>query len=152
MPRPCKRRRICALPGTRSFGPMEGCAGGPEPVRMTVDEFEAIRLIDLESLTQEQCAVQMEVARTTAQTIYNSARVKLARCLVEGRRLLIEGGDYILCGESSCPGGCCRREGAASCAVPGCRRGCGTAQNISQTEPGRSKTGGEESHENCSDL
>ena len=32
---------------------------------MTLDEFEAVRLIDLEGLSQQECAQQMEVARAT---------------------------------------------------------------------------------------
>lgn len=64
---------------------------------MTLDEYETIRLIDLDGLTQEECARQMDVARTTAQAIYNSARRKLAQCLVEVRELHIEGGEYVLC-------------------------------------------------------
>jgi len=64
---------------------------------MTVDEYEAIRLIDLEGLTQEECAKQMNVARTTVQGIYAEARKKLARSLVDGKILLIEGGEYRLC-------------------------------------------------------
>lgn len=109
MPRPCKRRRICRLPGCRSFGPMEG-DGGHSRISMTVDEFEAVRLIDLEGLTQEACAARMAVARTTAQAIYNSARLKLAQFLVYEGELRIEGGDYELCdgasGQDLCP--CCR--------------------------------------------
>ena len=64
---------------------------------MVVDEYEVIRLIDLEGLTQEQCAGQMEVARATVQAIYASARKKLAECIVLGRRLKIDGGDIQLC-------------------------------------------------------
>ena len=114
MPRPCKRRRICALPRCGAFGP--GTTGAEEkgPVVMTLDEYETIRLIDLEGLTQAECAQQMNVARTTVQAIYNTARFKLAQCLVQEQNLLIQGGDYVLCEEShtqcggSCPG-CCHK-------------------------------------------
>lgn len=62
MPRPCKRRRICALPGFIRFGAMDVPARGKHLIHMTVDEYEAIRLIDLERLTQEACARRMGVA------------------------------------------------------------------------------------------
>lgn len=97
MPRPCKRRRICVLPSCARFGPMEEGESSEPAVWMTVDEFESIHQIDLEGLTQEQCAQRMNIARTTAQAIYNCARTKLAQCLVYGRELRIEGGDYVLC-------------------------------------------------------
>ena len=115
MPRPCKLRRICALPAYGRFVPADagaGEAGDARAVEMTVDEFEAIRLIDLEGLRQEECAARMNVARTTAQAIYNSAREKLARCLVYGCELRIGGGEYILC------------DGAQECACSGCKRRC----------------------------
>lgn len=108
MPRPCKRRRICAMPSCGSFGPREGTAQ-TAPVEMTLDEFETIRLIDLEGMTQEQCAAQMSVARTTVQAIYNSARAKLAECLVNGRELAIGGGDVFICDGSASGCGCARR-------------------------------------------
>lgn len=116
MPRPCKRRRVCALPRCGRFGPMEQTAGERQAVTMALDEFESIRLIDLEGLTQEQCAERMGVARTTAQAIYNSARIKLAECLVNQKELTIKGGNYVLCDGSAqgCGQPChCRRRGAA---------------------------------------
>ena len=103
MPRPCKRRRICTEPDYNWFGPLHLQEGhqhqgdGLPAVTITLDEFETIRLIDLEGLTQEQCAGRMGVARTTAQAIYNSARSKVAECLVRQRELHICGGDYELC-------------------------------------------------------
>ena len=109
MPRPCKRRRICELPACERFGPKG--AVECQSITMTLDEYETIRLIDLEGLTQEQCAAQMNVARTTAQSIYNSARVKLADCLVHQKELCITGGDYVLCDENNDPCGCPHRCG-----------------------------------------
>ena len=82
MPRPLKRRRICAEPSCGRFGPMEGACVQRPMVTMALDEFESIRLIDLEGLTQEECAARMNVARTTVQAVYASARAKVAECLV----------------------------------------------------------------------
>ena len=63
---------------------------------MTLDEFETIRLLDREGLTQEQCAEKMGIARTTVTAIYESARRKVADALVDGKQLLIRGGNYRL--------------------------------------------------------
>lgn len=112
MPRPKKCRSVCALPRTKAFWP-EGESDPGEAVVLTVEEYEAIRLIDREGLSQEQCSEQMQVARTTVQQIYACARKKLADALVCGLPLRIAGGDYRLCsgGRSSCGHGpCCRRK------------------------------------------
>lgn len=110
MPRPKKCRKVCQLPRTQAFHPSEG-EKREEWVSLSVDEYEAIRLIDLEGFSQEACSSYMQVARTTVQAIYTSARKKLAMMLVEGRPLRIEGGDYQLCdgNEKFCDCGGCRR-------------------------------------------
>ncbi len=41
-----------------------------ESIRMTVDEYEALRLLDDEGLTQEVCAIRMNIARTTVTAIW----------------------------------------------------------------------------------
>jgi predicted DNA-binding protein (UPF0251 family) len=112
MPRPRKWRRVCSLPDRSRFGPLDMRAAAPDTVNMTVDEYETIRLIDLNGLTQEQCAAQMGVSRTTVQSIYAGARQKLAQALVGGRVLSITGGEYRLCDGQGrhCGGvGCHRR-------------------------------------------
>ncbi|MCC8078720.1 MAG: DUF134 domain-containing protein [Oscillospiraceae bacterium] len=97
MGRPTKCRTICRFPQTLEFAPADS-GRGLEPVIMTVDEYETIRLIDKEGLSQEECSQRMQIARTTAQKIYDCARKKLATVLVEGLPLRIEGGEYRLCG------------------------------------------------------
>lgn len=96
MPRPRKCRKICHYPQTLHFLPAEG-AEGKEPIILTLDEYEAVRLIDKEGMSQEQCGELMNIARTTVQLIYTSARKKLADALVDGLPLTIAGGDYQLC-------------------------------------------------------
>ena len=113
MPRPRKCRKVCCMPERNLFGALNIKNINTEVILMTVDEYETIRLIDLEEMTQEECAEKMDVARTTIQRIYNDARKKLAKSLVEGKILKIQGGDYILCdkGEPLCRyKKCCKRK------------------------------------------
>ncbi|MDF2566928.1 MAG: hypothetical protein K0R90_384 [Oscillospiraceae bacterium] len=111
MPRPRKWRKVCCLPESNRFGPLNTAPDSENYVVMTVDEYESIRLIDLEEFTQEECANQMNIARTTVQAMYNDARKKLAESLVNGKVLWIEGGEYRLCdgGGEACGSGGCRR-------------------------------------------
>lgn len=114
------------MPGSSRFGPLEGAPQG-EIIEMTVDEYEAIRLIDLLGRTQEECARQMGVARTTIQMIYDGARRKLARSLVEGRQLCIRGGEYLLC---PLAGNCCRKNcEKQDCQGRPCSKKCGGTDN-----------------------
>lgn len=113
MPRPMKWRKVCCLPERNKFGPIGEKLDENSYIRMTVDEYEAIRLIDLERFTQEECAKQMNVARTTVQGIYVEARRKLAESLVNGIVIMIEGGEYRLCNGL----------------VKGCGRGCHKRRN-----------------------
>lgn len=97
MPRPVKRRLVCNLPDYALYGPLKNISTANEIIVMSIEEYETIRLIDSEGLDQEQCAENMEVARSTVQRIYNDARKKIAASLVNGKTLKIEGGNYEIC-------------------------------------------------------
>ncbi len=96
MPRPARSRRICAEPQVKAFSPDSPVCR--EPILLTLDEYEVIRLVDLQQRTHEQCAAQMDISRSTVQEIYESARRKLAACLVHGKPLRIGGGNCRICG------------------------------------------------------
>ena len=84
MPRPPRCRRICGIPKIDAFYP-SGCEDA-EPILLTLDEYEVIRLVDLERQTHEQCAAQMDISRSTVQEICESARRKIAAVLSTGSR------------------------------------------------------------------
>ena len=109
MARPIRCRRICFEPKYNTFVPYG--TTGTEQVLLTVDEFEAVRLIDYEKKTHEQCARQMRISRTTVTEIYERARTKIADCIVSGKTLYISGGNYALCDGSAwrCCGKKCSR-------------------------------------------
>ena len=110
MARPEKSKRICMMPSTVHFFSRGGTgnAAGDEgsPVTLTIEEFETVRLIDYSGLTQQECADQMHVARTTVQRLYTEARSKIAHFLVDGSSLSICGGNYEVCQNSE---RCCKK-------------------------------------------
>lgn len=128
MPRPRKWRKVCCLPGRDLYGPLNGSETENEIISMTVEEYEAIRLIDLEGMTQEECAEKMQVARATVQNIYKDARNKIAESLVNGNFIKIEGGDYRLYSESE------RRHGCEKCRRNRCERNFVEEQNDNEEE------------------
>jgi predicted DNA-binding protein (UPF0251 family) len=73
-----------------------------EEVLMTLDEFEAMRLADLEGHYQEQAAELMGVSRATFSRIVETARRKVADVLVHGKALRIEGGQVEVEGRRCC--------------------------------------------------
>lgn len=105
MPRPRKQKIICSMPECSVFGP-QGAGETGDPVVLSVEEYETIRLIDHEGMDQAQCANELGVARSTVQRLYTDARAKIAKSLVDGRILNIRGGDYKLCPKHKDPSLC----------------------------------------------
>ena len=94
MARPRNCRRVGLMPGSDYFKPRGIPLSMLEEVILTVDEFEAIRLADLDGLYQEQAAEKMKVSRPTFGRIIEAAHKKMADALVKGKALKIEGGKF----------------------------------------------------------
>ena len=86
---------VCGQPVATVYKPAGIPARELEWTQLTLDEFEAIRLVDGERLDQETVAAQMGVSRPTVTRILASARTKIAQVLTHGQALLIEGGPII---------------------------------------------------------
>lgn len=96
MGRPQKSRIVACNPGASYFKPRGVPLREIEEVRLTIDQMEAIRLADLEGLSQEEAGGKMGVSRATFGRIVQQARRIVAEALVHGKAILMEGGNYEL--------------------------------------------------------
>jgi predicted DNA-binding protein (UPF0251 family) len=96
MARPTKWRKIENIPTVPYFIPSDRDFPEADKNILKLEELEAIRLKDLEGMEQEECAARMEVSRPTFQRILISAREKIADSLINGKSILIEGGNFTL--------------------------------------------------------
>ncbi|MCP4257941.1 MAG: DUF134 domain-containing protein [Planctomycetes bacterium] len=94
MPRPFKCRQIGCKPDISYFKPRGIPVTRLEEVILTMDEFESVRLADLEGMYQDDAAKKMNSSRQTFGNIVNSARKKIAEALVKGKAIKIKGGIY----------------------------------------------------------
>jgi uncharacterized protein len=115
MPRPPNCRRIAAQPGASVFRPAGVPACRLKWLKLTLDEFEALRLADLEGLHQTDAAARMKVSRQTFGRIVENARRKVAQVLHSGMGLSIEGGT-VRTTARRCPG--CGGKGRLGAACP----------------------------------
>jgi predicted DNA-binding protein (UPF0251 family) len=93
MPRPVKERLVHRPPAFADFKPAGVRGRGLAVQPLALDEFEAIRLADYEGLEHAEAAGRMGISRSTFTRLIERARANVARFLVEGRRLQIEGGE-----------------------------------------------------------
>ncbi|MFH1311320.1 MAG: DUF134 domain-containing protein [Nanoarchaeota archaeon] len=94
MVRPRLCRRVRFNPNVTYFKPRGIPLAELEETILNVDEFEAVRLKDLEGLEQEQCAKKMNISQPTFHRLVLSARKKISDALVNGKAIKIEGGTY----------------------------------------------------------
>jgi predicted DNA-binding protein (UPF0251 family) len=113
--RPKCCRQIGVMPAKTCFHPEGMTSARPAEVHLTLDEYEALRLADLEGLYQEQAASRMNISRQTFGRIIEEAHRKVADVLVNGKVLKIEGGAVSVKAEEPvrCPR--CRRTFSPDC-------------------------------------
>jgi len=91
----CRGKRwIEQIPQSTNFQPM-GIQRPYNTIFLSIEELEALRLVDLEDLTQEEAAANMGVSRKTLWNDLQKARKKVITALVNGNAICIQGGDYI---------------------------------------------------------
>jgi predicted DNA-binding protein (UPF0251 family) len=78
---------IGKVPAVDKFTPTP--QGNPEPIYIEPAELEALRLVDLEGLSQEEAGERMGVSRGTVWRLIQSARKKTSQALTEGRPIRI---------------------------------------------------------------
>lgn len=109
MARPKKERVICSAPKHRHFAPI--IQSHSESIVLQADEFEVLRLHDLEHFSQAEVAAQMLVSRPTVALLLAGAHQKLADAIVNGKSLTVESFDCQICEI----GAGCPAEKKASC-------------------------------------
>jgi predicted DNA-binding protein (UPF0251 family) len=93
MREPYRKRRINLPPRFTNFKPSGVPRKFLETIELTVDEFEAIRLADYQQMEHQQAAEEMNISRPTFTRLIEKARQKLAQVIIEGKELLILGGN-----------------------------------------------------------
>jgi predicted DNA-binding protein (UPF0251 family) len=94
MPRKKRNRRIQVPPVIKGMSVFGVRGRKTNEVILHIEEYETIRLLDYQNMTQEEAAVLMDVSRPTLTRIYEVARNKVATAFVEGRDILFRGGDF----------------------------------------------------------
>lgn len=94
MPRPRICRKIRFKPEVTYFKPAGIRMIDLEETILTFDEYEAIRLIDLESTEQNEAGKMMNISQPTLSRLLKSARKKISEAIVKGKAIKIDGGDY----------------------------------------------------------
>ena len=98
MPRPVKCRLIENVPQVNYFKPRGVPMTGLDEVVLALEEYEALRLADVEDLDHDRASERMNVSRQTFGRILASARKHVAEAVVLGRALRIDGGNYVVSG------------------------------------------------------
>ena len=92
MTRPRKERTVKEPPLFQQFKPAGIPARMLQRIIISVDEYEALRLADYEKMEHKQAADEMDISRPTFTRLIDNARKNIAKAIIEGKEIFIEGG------------------------------------------------------------
>lgn len=90
MPRPKKCRKMCCDPQANYFKPRGIPMDSLTEIVLSRDEFDSLKLSDIDKLSQDEAAVHLGISRQTYGRILISAHQKVALAIVKGLALKIE--------------------------------------------------------------
>lgn len=94
MPRPRICRRVQFRPDCTYFKPAGIRMVELDETVLNFEEFEAIRLVDLDEIEQAEAGKKMKISQPTLSRLLKSARKKISEAIVKGKAIRIEGGTY----------------------------------------------------------
>ena len=87
----CKKPRHCQCRFTgKAFKPTGVPMSEVGRISLSLDELEALKLCDLDDLTQEEAGASMDISRGTVQRVLSAARKKVAMALTQGKAIVFE--------------------------------------------------------------
>jgi predicted DNA-binding protein (UPF0251 family) len=94
MSRPQKNRKVDEPPKMLGFKPFGIAVCDTENVVLHYDEFEVVRLLNYDKHSQITAAEKMGISQPTLTRVYNKALKKITKAFVEGKIIIIEGGNF----------------------------------------------------------
>lgn len=89
MPRPRRPRRIHGTPTAFFYKPQGVPLRQLEVIEISLDEFEAMRLKNVQKLQQIECAKEMHISQSTFQRILSDALEKIGIAITQGKAIRI---------------------------------------------------------------
>lgn len=96
MKKPYRTRHIELTPKFTHFKPLGVPLRLLQRIKLTLDEYEAIRLADYEQMEHREAARAMHISRPTFTRLIKKARHKSAHAMVDGHELVVVGGNIKL--------------------------------------------------------
>ncbi|MCW3806715.1 DUF134 domain-containing protein [Plebeiibacterium marinum] len=96
MPRRRRLRKVIAPPGFKGYKPYGANHSKNEFIELLYEEYEAIKLSDYDFMNHETAAKVMGISRPTFARIYESARRKIAKAMVEVKEIRTVYGNALL--------------------------------------------------------